>query len=303
MRIDFLGLQAFLSIAERGSFQRAAAHLNLSQTALSHRMRKFEQDLGVALLTRTTRHVSLTAAGQELLPKARRLMEELDESLVQLRAHGAARPETLAVGCLPTIATHYLPRVLKEFTASHPNVAVRVYDNSALEIAELVQTGTAEFGLTIVATNQRGLDIKPLLREPFVLLCPAGHPFAKLKSITWAQLAGTPLIRVSPQTGNRLLIDDALGRRRESLHWRFEVQHIATAVSMVLAGIGLTVVPRLAIDPAATPGLAEIRLRQPEITRTIGVLSRRNRPLSAAGSALLAIVRRALKSDRHAADS
>jgi DNA-binding transcriptional LysR family regulator len=303
MRIDFLGLQAFLSIAERGSFQRAAAHLNLSQTALSHRMRKFEQDLGVALLTRTTRHVSLTAAGQELLPKARRVMEELTDSLVQLRAHGTARPETLAIGCLPTIATHYLPRILREFGASHPSVSVRVYDNSALEIASLVQAGTAEFGLTIVSTNLRGLDIKPLLREPFVLLCPADHPFAKLKSITWSLLAGTPLIRVSPQTGNRRLIDDALGRRRESLDWRFEVQHVATAVSMVLAGIGLTVVPRLAIDPAATPGLAEVPLRHPQITRTIGVLSRRNQPLSASGSALLAIIRRALKAQGHASGS
>jgi DNA-binding transcriptional LysR family regulator len=303
MRIDFLGLQAFLSIAERGSFQRAAAHLNLSQTALSHRMRKFEQDLGVALLTRTTRHVALTPAGNELLPRARRLMEELNESFAQLRTQGTTRQETLAIGCLPTIATHYLPPILKEFIKTHPAVTVRIYDNSALEIAELVQAGTAELGLTIVSTHLRGLDVRPLLREPFVLLCPAGHPFAKQKSLTWAELAGTPLIRVSPQTGNRLLIDDALGSRRESLQWRFEVQHIASAVSLVLAGVGLTVVPRLAIDSAATPGLAEVRLRDPQITRTIGILTRRNASLSPAAADLMTLIRRHIRAPKHARDS
>jgi DNA-binding transcriptional LysR family regulator len=80
MRIDFLGLQAFLSIAQRGNFQRAAAHLNLSQTAISHRMRKLEEDLGIKLFARTTREVTLTRAGIEFLPKAQKAIEELEQS-------------------------------------------------------------------------------------------------------------------------------------------------------------------------------------------------------------------------------
>ncbi len=79
MRIDFPGLQAFLSIAEQGSFSRAAAHLNLSQTALSHRIKKLEEDLGFQLLARTTRQVALTPAGLELLPTARRMIGEFSE--------------------------------------------------------------------------------------------------------------------------------------------------------------------------------------------------------------------------------
>src|SRR4051812_25278057 len=85
VRIDFLGLEAFLSIADRGSFHLAAAHLNLSQTALSHRMKKLEDDLGVKLLARTTRQVALTPAGQDLLPKARRMMDEISASFAALR--------------------------------------------------------------------------------------------------------------------------------------------------------------------------------------------------------------------------
>ncbi|MFZ4532668.1 MAG: LysR family transcriptional regulator, partial [Alsobacter sp.] len=97
MRVDFLGLEAFLSIADRGSFHRAAAHLNLSQTALSHRMKKLEDDLGIKLLARSTRQVSLTPAGQDLLPKARHIIEEISESFASLRAQGKARQETLAI--------------------------------------------------------------------------------------------------------------------------------------------------------------------------------------------------------------
>jgi DNA-binding transcriptional LysR family regulator len=297
MRIDFLGLQAFLSIAELGSFQRAAAYLNLSQTALSHRMRKLEEDLGLRLLTRTTRQVSLTPAGLELLPKARRIMDDLAASLDHLRERGKSRQERVAIGCLPTVATHYLPRLLRAFSALHPEVTVKIYDNSALEIAELVEAGTAEFGLTIVSVGVWDLEIRPLLKEPFVLLCPSDHAFGRAGSASWSELEGMPLIRISPQAGNRLLIDDALGRRRDSLQWRYEVQHVATAVSMVRAGLGLTVVPRLAVDQAADAGVVAVSLHHPSVSRTLGILTKRGLPLSPAAQAMVDLFTRHLRAE------
>ncbi|MBL8701200.1 MAG: LysR family transcriptional regulator [Alphaproteobacteria bacterium] len=298
MRFDFLGLQAFLSIAERGSFQRAAAHLNLSQTALSHRMRKLEADLGVKLLTRTTRQVALSPAGLELLPKARRIIADISTALDDLRQHGRARAQRIAIGCLPTIAIQYLPRLLQEFSRLHPGTAVKIYDNSASEIAAHVHAGAAEFGITIVSASSWDLEIKPLLKEAFVLACPAGHPFARQKAVRWSDLADTPLVRISQQTGNRALIDDALGSRRESLDWRYEVQHVATAVSMVLAGVGMTVVPRLAVDVMGTPGLAAVPLERPSVARTIGLLSRRGVPLSPAADTLAELIRKHLRTGR-----
>lgn len=298
MRFDFLGLQAFLSIAERGSFQRAAAHLNLSQTALSHRMRKLEADLGVKLFTRTTRHVALSPAGLDLLPKARRILTDIATALDELREHGRGSAQRIAIGCLPTIAIHYLPRLLREFSALHPGMAVKVFDNSASEIAAHVHSGAAEFGITIVSANGWDLEIKPLLKESFVLVCPADHDFARQRSVRWTELAATPLVRISQQTGNRALIDDALGSRRESLDWRYEVQHVATAVSMVLAGVGMTVVPRLAVDVMGTPGIAAVPLERPRVSRTIGILSRRGVPLSPAAESLAELIRKHLRTGR-----
>ncbi len=298
MRIDFLGLQAFVSVAERGSFLRAAAHLNLSQTALSHRMKKFEEDLGVALLIRTTRQVSLTPVGLALLPKARRLMDELATSLDQIKEQSSRQDERVAIGCLPTIAAYRLPRILRDFSAVHPNVSVKIFDNSAMEIAQLVQSGMAEFGLTIVSPNVADLDIKVLAKEPFVLLSAKDDPFAKRRFVNWSQLGGTPLIRISPQAGNRVLIDDALGSRREALNWRYEVQHLQTAVGMVLAGVGAAVVPKSAESSPGMAGLAAVPLRNPSIHRTLGILMKRDKPLSRTVQALLQMIRKQFASVR-----
>lgn len=303
MRIDFLGLEAFVAIAERGSFNRAAAHLNLSQTALSHRMKKLEDDLGVRLLTRTTRQVTLTPAGLELLPRAQAVMADLTSSFVALRERGREQLERIAIGCLPTIAVAYLPVVLDAFRKAHPRVGVRVYDNSATEIAEHVQAGRAEFGLTIVAANRWDLEIRPLMKEPFVLVCPEGHALARKATVNWQALEGEPLVRIAPQTGNRVLIDDALGSRRENLDWRYEVQHVATAVGMARAGIGLTIVPRLALGVVDTAGIVALPLRNPGVTRTLGIVSKHGIPPSPPAATLLDLIVSALRSAGAASDS
>lgn len=291
MRIDLLGLQAFISVSECGNFVRAAAHLNISQTALSHRMRKFEEGLGVALLTRTTRQVALTPVGLELLPQARKLMDELASSLDHIRKRGARQHEHVVIGCLPTVAAFQLPRVLREFGVAHPTVSVKVHDNSTMEIAQLVQAERAEFGVTIVSSNISDLDIKILAKEPFVLLCAKDDTWAKRRFVNWSQLGNTPLIGVSPRAGNRRLIDEALGRRREALNWHYEVQHLQTAIGLVLAGAGVAIVPKIAESSPGTAGLVTVPLRNPSIRRTLGILTKRDKPLSRMAQALLQMIR------------
>jgi DNA-binding transcriptional LysR family regulator len=296
MRLDFLGLQAFLAIAERGSFHRAAAHLGISQTALSHRMKKFEEGLGVKLLKRTTRHVSITPAGQALMPEAQHLLTDMHRMFEQLNAQAKVRQERLAIGCLPTLAMHFLPRVLVDFRRLYPAMAVRVFDNSASEIAEHVQKGDAEFGITILSSERWDLEIKPLVKEPYVLLAPAGDELASASFVRWADLEGQPLIRISSQTGNRILIDDALGSARDRMSWVYEVQHVASAVSLVAAGAGLTVVPRVAADLLTSKKeVAAVKLRAPNIVRTLGAVTRNGIPLSGPAEALLGLVDKHLK--------
>ncbi len=295
MRVDILGLQAFVSIAERGSFHAAAAHLNLSQTALSHRVRKLEELLAAPLFLRTTRQVTLTPAGAALLPRARKIFEDLGAAIGEMRAAAGEKHERITLGCLPTVAVHMLPDVLAAFAREWPEVSVKVLDSSATEIAERVQAGDAEFGVTIVAANRWNLELDPVAREPFVLVCHRRMKIAEAASLTWAQLQGVPLVRISAETGNRILIDDALGAKRETLTWRYEVQRVTTAVSLARSGVAAVIVPQLAYDVAETDELTAIPLRGPTVTRTLGIVTRKGALLSPPAQSFLALVAAALR--------
>ena len=295
MRIDVLGLQAFVSIAERGSFHAAASHLNLSQTALSHRIRKLESLIGTRLLLRTTRQVTLTPAGAALLPGVRKLFEDLGTAVSELQLNADSREETVVIGCLPTAAMHVLPDVIAEFTRLRPSVHVKIFDNSASEIAARVQSGEAAFGVTIVAANRWDLELKPLAKEPFLLVCHRNMPIASHPTLTWAQIQDVPLVRISAETGNRILIDDALGTRRETLSWRYEVQRVATAVSLVRSGICAAIVPQLAINLEKNDDIVAIGLTAPTVSRTLGIIRAKGITLQPAAEELLKLVTQALK--------
>jgi DNA-binding transcriptional LysR family regulator len=144
----------------------------------------------------------------------------------------------------------------------------------------LVDAGTVEFAITLVASHRWDFDIEALMRDPFVLVCREQDTLATLGSAGWTDLVDVPLIRISPHTGNRMIIDDALGSRRENLSWRYEVQHVSTAIALVQAGLGMTVIPKLALDWAGTDGLRVLQLRNPSVSRQIGIVSKRSAPLS-----------------------
>jgi DNA-binding transcriptional LysR family regulator len=286
MRIDFLGLQAFLSIAERGSFQKAAAHLNLSQTAVSHRMRKLEDELGIKLFARTTREVTLTRAGIDFLPKAQKAIAGLEQSFDELKQQGAKRRERLDIACLPVFAVHHLPPILSQFNRTHPDVEVRIFETPSAAIAALVETGEVEFGLSVIQTNRWDLDVEAIADVPLVLACPTSHPLAKKRAVTWRELRNTPLIRVGTKTAIRSIIDDAMGAAHLAPNWQYEVQHVETAVHLVEAGLGLAVV--LSVDVAFHRGRSVIAmpLRAPKVVVTYGLVTRRGMPLSPAAAAV-----------------
>lgn len=272
MQIDFLGIQAFLAVAECGSFGLAAARLHLSQTAISHRMRKLEESLGVQLIVRTSRGIALTEAGDALLPRARTSVQELAASCEAVRKHGQAASHWTAFGCIPTVAAGILVPLLQAAREAHPAMQVRVFDSSPIEIVELVQARATAFGVTVLQPAPGGLALHPVAREPFVLVCPEAHPLAGRQSVDWHELAAQPLIRISLPSGNSMVIDDAVGALRERLQWRYEAQRTSMALQMVRGGLGLTVVPQLAVD--AGDGLAVVPIGGPEVARTLAILVR-----------------------------
>lgn len=283
MQIDFLGMQAFLCIVEQGGFLPAATHLNLSQTAVSHRLRKLEDSLGMKLLTRTTRAITLTDAGRALLPRVRKAMQELELSYDTVRQHAAATPRWLVFGCLPTLAVTQLSPALLRFATRHPDISVRVLDDSIGEIAEHVHNGTAAFGVSLASSNRFGLDMDVFAQEPFVLACPPRHRLARARKWTGNACAAS-LIRISLPAGNAATIDDALGDRRLQFRWAYEAQHTSIALDFVASGLGLTVVP--ALSAVKAPGVVTRPLSGPSVARHLAVVTRRGAVLAPAAQAM-----------------
>ncbi len=146
--------------------------------------------------------------------------------------------------------------------------------------------------------TDRLFDIVRRLRDRGTAVVLVSHrrmPLAGASSLTWAQLQDEPLVRISAETGNRILLDDALGARRETLSWRYEVQRVVTAVSLVRSGIGYAIVPQLALDVVDAGDLVAVPLRSPSVTRTLGIITRKTVPLRAPARDLLSLLSQALK--------
>jgi Transcriptional regulator len=292
MKIDTLGVQAFIAVADQGTFNRAAQSLHITQAALSRRVQNLEGFLGVKLIERTTRSVSLTRVGEDFLPQARRLLTDLASALLEIRDSGRAFRGDVTIACVPTVGVHYLPRVVQEYAALHPQNRLRILDHSSSGVAAAVLRREAEFGINMQAAQHPELTTVPLLKDRLVLVCRDDHPVARKRRITWKELERHAVILPGSESGNRAELDMALERHRVTLQAFYEVQRSSTAVGMVSKGLGVAVVPALAVQKDAYPRLRMLPLVDPAIARTMVLVSRTNAHLTPAAQALYDLMRR-----------
>lgn len=290
LNCEILDLRAIIAIADGKSFQRAADQLNLSQPAVSRRIQKLELTVGTALLERTTRSVRLTPAGEEVVPLLRRLLEELDTSLLGLMALGERQAGRLTIASIPSATVRFLPEVLELFGREYRNVRVRVLDLSATECAEAVRTGEAEFGITLPVTSDGDLTFEPLTDDPYGLVCRRDDPLADLADPSWSDLSDLRLVTVHMGSGNRTTLDAGLARAGIDLRWFYEVTRLTSALALVQAGLGQSVLPQLACQGPDARDLVWRPLKGAEVVRTIGVLRRASVPLSPTASRLMALL-------------
>ena len=283
MRVDVLGLQAFIAIADHGTFGAAAKALNLSQTALSHRIAKIETELGLPLFVRTTRKLALTQEGLALLPRARRALVDLEKAMTDLKQLGQLRRQEVTMGCIPSLATSVLGETLPDFARVMPNVRVRVMDGYARVIATQVNGGEVEFGLAVRMGTHYELDFKPVISERFIAVCRHDHPLADRGTVTWDELSEHCLI------GNTV-INSALRMSANQPYWDFEAETISTAVSFVKHGLGVTLLPEFEQHQPGYQNLRTLKVTGPEVSREVGFITRPDMPLSRPASVLMDLI-------------
>lgn len=282
INLDFVDLQAFMAVLELGSFHEAARSLNMSQPTLSRRIKGLEERLKAPLIERSTRHVAPTRAGRALLPLVRRLIDEFEEAVLSVSDLGGRHAGQITIASVPTAAFYFLPRVVQAFNALYPAIRFRIFDLSAEEGLDSVANGEVEFGINITGATRPDLVFTPLLEDEFVLACRKDHPLSGSSALTWSDLAGYPLIGVSKTSGNRAVLDKALSTAQVRLDWFYEVNHLSTSLGLVEAGLGISVLPKLATPQSDHPVIATVPLSDPTISRTIGLVERKGGRLSPA---------------------
>lgn len=287
MDLNLRHVRAFLAVADLASFTRAAEKLHLSQPALTVQIRKLEQALDTRLLDRSSREVALTHAGRDLLPALQRALEDVDAIRANARQLNAGKRGVVRIAALPSLAAGLLPNAILDCRRDNPELRFVVKDAIATQVSELVLREEVDLGLT----GGEGLDAHlECLHESHDELClvfPRGHPIGERRHIGVAELAELPLVLTAPGTSVRALVDAAFHDAGQPLRVACETTYMMTAVAMVRAGLGLSILPASAREIQAEPGLRARPIAGEAFRRRISVVKLRGRTLLPGSEAFL----------------
>jgi len=293
--MDLRQLEYVVSILQEGSITLAAKKCHTSQPSLSQQLRLLEEELGEPLAQRKPRGVEPTAAGKLLLEHALPLLEAAE----RLRARFSMRREIhegrMSFGVIPTIAPYLLPQILGPFRKSFPQMDVQIREARTTGLIQMVVDGTIEFAILSDVTPQDlkkwSLHLRELFRESLLLASPQGHELATSKHPPRPEdLQPETLIHLSD---GHCLTDRMLKIcRLEKLDSRLECDQLETALAMVGAGMGITVVPELAVSSRGASLVNLRRFQDPAPERTICLLKKRGIPLSKPAEELLHLIKK-----------
>lgn len=285
-------LRCFVEVAVWQSVSKAALQLNVSQSALTLTLQQLEASIGVRLFDRTTRTLLLTAAGEEFLPTARRLLEDFDSALGKMRALGARTRGHVSISVVPSIMALVIPQVLGKFMKSHPGVSVHLQEDSSDAAEERVLKREADFGITSPLNRLSNLRYRPLFDDQFAVLFAEGHPLTKLKRVRWIDLESYQIIgfsqssRLAMQLRQMSSSDMPENVRNPSC----QVSHTATIESLINQGLGICALPSLSAKRVPLNKLQCRLLEDPACQREMCLVQPDQRSLTPAAEALLELI-------------
>ena len=287
MNISIRQLNAFIKVADNGSFTRASDQMYLTQSAVSGLIKELESSLGVVLFDRTTRQLSLSVVGHHLLPQARRILNEM-----QLFENEASSLTSLAQGnvrlAVSQFAASSMPAVIAQFDKHYPDISVSLLDCSAENLLKHIQDIEVDLGVGTeleFIDNEDDIKADLLYQLPFCVVMPDDHPLAKKADITWQDLLYSPLITLQGPFLEQVtteLTDDVASHVQQA---RYKVNFMSTALEMTRQGFGITLclpyMPEV-IDWVSANNLQMRPLAQPKKMRQFFIYQRSSRTLSPA---------------------
>jgi len=292
MDLKLKDLRYLVAVADQRHFGRAAAQCFVSQPTLSAQLKKLEDSLGVQLIERAPNNVTLTETGEQIVARARRILEATDEVVTLARSQRDPLAGRLRVALLPTIGPYLLPRVAPAIRKALPRLELRLYEYQTAPMLGKLHAGQLDVGILALPVELAGLESRELYREAFTVALPERHPLAAHESVRVADLKGEKLLLLEE---GHCLRDQALevcSRVGVTDQQDFRATSLETLRQMVATGAGITLLPELAGRGAYrnARGVVLRPFAKPAPTRQIGALWRKSSARRAAIDALCALL-------------
>jgi LysR family hydrogen peroxide-inducible transcriptional activator len=284
-------LRYFCAVAETGSFSRAAEQSHVAQPSLSQQILKLEDELGARLFDRLGRSVRLTDLGKAFLPRARAVLRELEAAKGDVVERKDSVSGSLCVGVIPTVAPYFLPPHLRSFTRQIPQAHLTVVEEITPVLLDRLRAGTVDVAILALPIRGHEFETFPLLTERLYAALPKKHTFANHRSLSLKDLRREPFLLLRDGHCFRDTAVAACDRARLNPQIIFESGQFSSILSMVGTGMGVSIVPEMAIEKHAQ--CRYVRIADDEAARTIGAIVLRGRSLTRLHQAFLTHLRAA----------
>jgi LysR family nitrogen assimilation transcriptional regulator len=268
--VDLRQLTAVVTVADSGSVTRAAERLHMVQPAVSRQISSLEEELGVALFERTRHGMQVTAAGQALVDRARRALNELERARAEVTPAPDYLTGIVTVGLLESVSDLLAEPLVTRIATRYPGVRLRLVTAYSGHLQQWLDQGDVDLSLLYNLRSTAGLRARPILRESLWAVAPAGAGLAEHTPIPFAQVAQHPLVMPATGHGLRTLIDAAAARAQVDMHVAAETNSLHVQKKLVLAGHGWTILPSIGASADVLRGtLSAAPVTAPEISRSI----------------------------------
>ncbi|MFI5034604.1 MAG: LysR family transcriptional regulator [Acidimicrobiales bacterium] len=278
-------LRCFVAVADEQQFTRAAELLNVAQPSLSAQVNRLEQALGVSLFHRTVRPVTLTDAGEELLPLARRVLASVNDVMRGVAEVEALHRGQVTVGATPSLGTTLLPRVLAHFHQHYPEIALTVVERHSDDLATQLELGALDVALAILPLPRPTLEVTVLATEELVVMVSEDHPLAQHDEVRVADLRDVAVIMFREGYDLRTATINAFARAGFAPTVGLDGAEVGSVHAYVTAGLGAAIVPSIVAMDA--PGVKALHLTSPKLERTIGLVRPNHHAPTRATAALI----------------
>ena len=260
-------LRYVCAIADTGNFSRAAERCQVAQPSLSQQVLKLEEDLGAKLFDRLGRSVRVTEAGRAFIPRARAILEQIDVARSSVAAKNSDLRGSIAVGVIPTVAPYLMPTYTAAFAKKYPDAKLRIVEETTSVLLEGLRDLSIDVAILALPLRHKDLELFPIRTEPLFAALKRDHPRASAKSLALKDLRGESFVMLRDGHCFRDLSMGACTHARVTPKIAFESGQFSSLLGMVAAGVGVSLIPEMAIDRSV--GCRYVRLTDAQATRTI----------------------------------